>query len=133
MKLALQLTRQREVADFRPSGDVRTPPAVQFSDSAVHSSIRGAVLDQCERCSISGRRCASLAPRVARWPSPCDIKGRALAGLSGGPVVSVTDAGRHLVGILYEGTRALAMGRAVPWDALLATPLLTWRRDFSNT
>jgi len=47
-----------------------------------------------------------------------DVEGRALAGLSGGPVVSVTDAGLQLVGILYEGTRVLATGLAVPWDVI---------------
>src|ERR1700730_13418655 len=49
-----------------------------------------------------------------------DDGGRALAGMSGGPVVAVTDSGYHLVGILYEGTRALETGFAVPWDLIHA-------------
>jgi len=43
-----------------------------------------------------------------------------LAGLSGGPMVIVTNEARFLGGILYEGRRPLESGFAVPWDSVHA-------------
>ena len=44
-----------------------------------------------------------------------------LGGMSGGPVVIVTNSdGWFLGGILYEGRRPLESGFAVPWDAVHA-------------
>lgn len=47
-----------------------------------------------------------------------DEGGRALAGMSGGPVVIAADTGFYLVGILSEGSKALETGIAVPWDVI---------------
>lgn len=41
-----------------------------------------------------------------------------LGGLSGAPVVVVTESAFHLVGIFIEGNQNLETGRAVPWDAV---------------
>jgi len=49
-----------------------------------------------------------------------DDGGRALAGMSGGPVVIAADTGFYLVGILSEGSKALETGIAVPWDVIHA-------------
>jgi hypothetical protein len=47
-----------------------------------------------------------------------DEGGRALAGMSGGPVVIAAATGFYLVGILSEGSKMLETGIAVPWDVI---------------
>jgi hypothetical protein len=54
---------------------------------------------------------ALFVQQLAGAPEP-------LAGLSGAPIVLVTESAFHVVGIFVEGNRELDAGRAVPWDAV---------------
>jgi hypothetical protein len=60
----------------------------------------------------------SSMPEAALFVRQLESAPEPLAGLSGAPIVLVTESAFHLVGIFVEGTRDLDAGRAVPWDAV---------------